>query len=117
MSAADAFTRATINALSVSVRLTGPLADLMYRVLPSTLSMVPATRWVCCWAHAVETANTATKVAAAIIRTVLISDLPKGNAQAEHTTIGPDREAGAKRGARKFLNGRDFICWTWRCSV
>src|SRR6266849_6473813 len=45
MSAADAFTRATISALSASVRLTGPLADLMYRVLPSTLSIVPATRW------------------------------------------------------------------------
>src|SRR5215468_4422453 len=100
MSAAVAFTRATMTALSASVRVTGPLADLMYSVLPSTLSMVPATRWVCCWAHAVETANTATKVAAATIRIVLISDLPKGNARAEHTAVSPDREAGAK-GARE----------------
>src|SRR6516165_5086811 len=95
MSAADAFTRATINALSVSVRLTGPLADLMYRVWPSTLSMVPATRWVCCWAHAVETANTAAKPAAAIIRIVLMFDLQRGNVRAEHTPVGPDGETGA----------------------
>src|SRR5258707_5775836 len=77
MSAADAFTRATISALSASVRLTGPLADLMYRVLPSTLSIVPATRWACC-AEAVETANTVAKAAAVKIRIVLMSGLPKG---------------------------------------
>jgi hypothetical protein len=35
MWAAVAFTRATVTALSVSVRVTGPLADLMYSVLPS----------------------------------------------------------------------------------
>src|ERR1700689_2376240 len=78
MSAAVAFTRTTTSALSASVRVTGPLADLMYSVLPSTLSMVPATRWVCCWAHAVETANTAARAAAAITLIELISDLPKG---------------------------------------
>src|ERR1700729_786651 len=76
MSAADAFTRATIIALSASVRLTGPLADLMYRVLPSTLSIVPATRWACC-AEAVETANTVAKAAAVKIRIVLMSGLPR----------------------------------------
>src|SRR6266849_3019454 len=96
MSAAVAFTRATISALSASVRVTGPPADLMYSVLPSTLSIVPATRWVCCCAHAVETANTAAKAAAAIIRIVLISDLPKGDMQAEHTPVSPDGEAGAE---------------------
>jgi len=78
MSAAVAFTRATITALSVSVRVTGPLADLMYSVLPSTLSMVPATRWVCCCAHAVETANTAARAAAAITLIVLILISQKG---------------------------------------
>src|SRR5258708_5619493 len=97
MSAAVAFTRATISALSVSVRVTGPLADLMYSVLPSTLSIVPATRWVCCCAHAVETANAAAKAATAIIRIVLISDLPKGDMRAEHTPVSPDGEAGAER--------------------
>src|ERR1700722_20180690 len=98
MSAADAFIRATINALSASVRVTGPLADLMYRVLPSTLSMVPATRWVCCCADAVETANTAVKAAAATIRIVIISHLPNGD-----TPASIQRSAGiakeAERGA------------------
>src|SRR5215468_8190519 len=104
MSAAVAFTRATMTALSASVRVTGPLADLMYSVLPSTLSMVPATRWVCCCADAVETANTAAKAAAATIRIVLMSDLPKGDARAEHTAISLDGEAGAGGGRLKFLN-------------
>ncbi len=76
--------------------MTGPLADLMYSVLPSTLSIVPATRWVCCCAHAVETANAAAKAAAAIIRIVLISDLPKGDMRGEHTPVSPDSEAGAE---------------------
>src|SRR5258707_278376 len=71
--------RPTMSA-SASVRVTGPLADLMYSVLPSTLSMVPATRWVCCYADAVETANTAAKATAATIRIMLMSDLPKGAA-------------------------------------
>src|ERR1700686_1882671 len=93
MSAAVAFTRATITALSASVRVTGPLADLMYSVLPSTLSRVPATRWVCCCAHAVETANTAVRTAVAITLIVLISDLPK--VRAEHTPVSADDEAGA----------------------
>src|SRR3984893_5366340 len=100
MSAAVAFTRATISALSASVRVTGPLADLMYSVLPSTLSIVPATRWVCCCAPAVETAHAAAKAAAAIIRIVLISDLPKGDMRAEHTPVSPDGEAGAEGGER-----------------
>src|SRR5260370_38644546 len=101
MSAAVAFTRATISALSASVRVTGPLADLMYNVLPSTLSMVPATRWVCCWAHAAETANTVAKAAAAIIRIVLISDLPKG--QRGLSIEPPARMAKqAQRGAREI---------------
>src|SRR5215470_432457 len=99
MSAAVAFTRATISALSASVRVTGPLADLTYSVLPSTLSMVPATRWGCCCAHAVETANTAASAAAVMIRIVLISDLQQGNIRAEHTPVRPGREAGAE-GAR-----------------
>src|ERR1700693_1285420 len=90
MSAADAFTRATIIALSSSVRLTGPLADLMYRVLPSTLSIVPATRWACC-AEAVETANTVAKAAAVKIRIVLMSGL-RGNARVENTPAGADSE-------------------------
>src|SRR6266849_5394411 len=92
MSAADAFTRATISALSASVRLTGPLADLMYRVLPSTLSIVPATRWACC-AEAVENANTVAKAAAVRIRIVLMSGLPKGVTRgAENTPAGADSE-------------------------
>jgi hypothetical protein len=36
--AADALIRATISALSASFSMTGPLAALMYSVLPSTLS-------------------------------------------------------------------------------
>src|ERR1700722_10896307 len=101
MSAADAFTRATITALSASVRVTGPLADLMYRVFPSTLSMVPATRWVCCCADAVETANTAVKAAAATILIVIMSHLPNGD-----TPASIQRSAGiakeAERGACAF---------------
>jgi hypothetical protein len=94
MSAAEALTRATITALSASVRVTGPLADLMYSVLPSTLSMVPATRRLCCCADAVETANTAVKAATAMIRMVLMSDLQRVNARAEHTAVSLDGEAG-----------------------
>src|ERR1700730_18435948 len=100
MSAAVAFTRATISALSASVRGTGPLADLMYSVLPSTLSIVPPTRWVCCCAHAVATANAAAKAAAAIIRIVLISDLPNGDMRAEQTPISPHGEGGAEGAVR-----------------
>src|ERR1700733_11887837 len=96
MSAADAFTRATISALSASVRLTGPLADLMYRVLPSTLSIVPATRWACC-AEAVATTNTVAKAAAVKIRFVLMSVLPKGYVRVENTPAGADSEGGAHR--------------------
>src|SRR5258707_5646285 len=68
----------------------------MYGVLPSTLSIVRATRWVCCCARAVEPENTVARAAAAIIRIVLISDLPKGDMRAEHTPVGPDGEAGAE---------------------
>src|SRR5258707_12688264 len=103
MSAADAFTRATTSALSASFSVTGPLADLMYNVLPSTLSRVPATRWVGCCAHAVETANTAAKAAAVIIRIVLMFILPMGYRAAEYraaeyraaeyTPVRPDGEA------------------------
>src|SRR5712671_3628266 len=108
MSAADAFTRATISALSASVRLTGPLADLMYRVLPSTLSIVPATRWACC-AEAVETAKTVAKAAAAIIRIVLISDLPRGNAlvtRALSIHLSARMAKQAQRGAREIPGSR-----------
>src|SRR5882672_2428392 len=105
LGAPDAFTRATTSALSLSFSVTGPLADLMYNVLPSTLSRVPATRWVGCCAHAVETANTAAKAAAVIIRIVLISVLPMGYRAAEHTAVSPDGEE-AQRGV-KFLNSRD----------
>src|SRR3954447_22506079 len=97
MSAADAFTRATTSALSASFSVTGPLADLMYNVLPSTLSRVPATRWVGCCAHAVETATTAAKAAAVIIRIVLMSILPMGYRAAEYTAVSLDGEA-QKRG-------------------
>src|ERR1700722_7536930 len=100
MSAAEAFTRATITALSASVSVTGPLADLMYSVLPSTLSMVPATRWVCCCAHAVETANTAATVAAAITLIVLISDLPKGVTYGLSIHPSARMAKPAQRGAR-----------------
>src|SRR6266446_6385044 len=79
MSAAVAFTRATITALSASVRMTGPLADLMYSVLLSTLSMMPATRWVCCCSHA------------------------------EHTAVSPDGEVGAEGGSRNFLDRRHWF--------
>src|SRR5438128_4154180 len=97
MSAADALIRATTSALSASFTMTGPLAALMYSVLPSTLSRVPATRCVVgCCADAVETANTAAKAAAVIIRIVLMSVLPMGERAAEHTPIGPAGEAGAK---------------------
>src|SRR5215468_2738809 len=108
MSAADAFTRATISALSESFSVTGPLADLIVNVLPSTLSRVPATRWVAgCCAHAVETANTAAKAAAVIIRIVLMSILPMGYRAVEHTAVSPDGEAGAE--GVKFLNSRDWF--------
>src|SRR6266850_1490150 len=106
MSAAVAFTRATTSALSASFSVTGPLADLMYNVLPSTLSRVPATRWVGCCAHAVETANTAAKAAAVIIRIVLMSILPMGYRAAEYTAVSPDGEA---QRLTKFLNSRDWF--------
>src|SRR5262249_6886407 len=100
MSAADALIRATTSALSASFSMTGPLAALMYSVLPSTLSRAPATRCVVgCWADAVETANTAAKAAAVMIRMVLMSVLPMGKRAAEHTPIGPNGEAGAEGGA------------------
>src|SRR5215467_11139184 len=114
MSAADAFTRATTSALSASFSVTWPLADLMYNVLPSTLSRVPATRWVGCCAHAAETANTAAKAAAVIIRIVLMSVLPMGYRAAEHTAVSPDGEE-AQRG--EIPKKSRLICWTWRCSV
>src|SRR6267142_5660545 len=88
MSAADAFTRATISALSASVRLTWPLADLMYRVLPSTLSIVPATRWACC-AEAVETSQRRQPSKSALC-SCLVSQ--GGNARAENTPAGADRD-------------------------
>src|SRR5436190_24118730 len=106
MSAADAFTRATTSALSASFSVTGPLADLMVNVLPSTLSRVPATRWVACCAHAVETANTAAKAAAVTIRIVLMSILPLGFRAAEYTALSPDGEA--QKGV-KLLNSRDWF--------
>src|SRR5262252_413040 len=105
MSAADAFTRATTSALSASFSVIGPLADLIYNVLPSTLSRVPATRWVGCCAHAVETAKTAAKAAAVIIRIVLMSVLPMVYHAAEHTAVSPDAEE-AQRGV-KFQISRD----------
>src|SRR5499433_4608999 len=97
MSAADAFTRATTSALSASFSVTGPLADLMYNILPSTLSRVPATRCVGCCAHAVETAIAAAKAAAVIIRIVLMSFLPMGYRADEHTAVSPDGEEAQKR--------------------
>src|ERR1700722_15222306 len=100
MSAAEAFTRATITALSASVSVNGPLADLMYSVLPSTLSMVPATRWVCCCADVVETANTVAKAAAATIRVVIMSDLPRSE-----TRLSIQRSAGI---AKQANGGRDI---------
>src|SRR5262245_19566642 len=100
MSAADDLIRATISALSASFSVTGPLAALMYSVLPSTLSRVPATRCaVGCCADAVETANTAARAAAVMIRILLMSVLPMGLRAVEHTPIGPNGEAGAE-GAR-----------------
>src|SRR5579871_1953249 len=100
MSAADALIRATISALSASFRTTGPLAALMYSVLPSTLSRVPATRCVAgCCADALEIANTAARAAAVKIRMVLISFLPLGSRAAEHTPIDPPGEAGAEGGS------------------
>src|SRR5258708_8465829 len=97
MSAADALIRATTSALSASFSMTGPLAALMYSVLPSTLSRVPATRCVVgCCADAVETASTAAKATAVMIRIVLMSVLPIGQRAAEHTPIVPNGEAGAE---------------------
>src|SRR5258708_39828749 len=58
--------------------------------------MSPAPPCVGCCAPAVETANAAAKAAAAIIRIVLISDLPKGDMRGEHTPVSPDGEAGAE---------------------
>src|SRR5438477_10303172 len=82
MSAADALIRATISELSASFNMTGPLAALMVSVLPSTLSRVPATRCVAgCCADEVETANTAAKAAAVMIRMMLMSFLQWGNAR------------------------------------
>jgi hypothetical protein len=54
----------------------------------------------------VETANTAAKAAAATIRIVIMSDLPKGDTRAEHTAISLDREAGARGARAKFLKLR-----------
>src|ERR1700758_485061 len=97
MSAADALIRATTSALSASFSMTGPLDALMYSVLPSTLSRVPATRCVAgCCADAVETANTAIRAAAVMIRMMLMSVLPIRYRAAQHTPIGPNGEAGAE---------------------
>src|ERR1700674_4999910 len=107
MSATDALATPTIRALSASLRVSGPLADLMYSVLPSTLSMVPLTRWVCC-ADAVETANTVAKAAAVRIRIVLILDLQRGNPRSGY--IGGRGKRRAKARCRimesRFVQGR-----------
>src|ERR1700730_1831901 len=107
MSATDAFTTPTIRALSASFRGSGPLAALMYSVLPSTLSMVPLTRWVCC-AEAVETANTVAKAAAVRIRIVLILNLQRGNPRSGYTGgRGKRRAKGAvSNHGKRSVQGR-----------
>jgi hypothetical protein len=49
----------------------------------------------------VETANTAAKAAAATIRIVIMSDLPKSDTGAEHTAISLDREVGRREAGRR----------------
>src|SRR5260370_33607175 len=100
MSAADALIRATTSALSASFSMTGPLAALMYSVLPSTLSRVPATRCVVgCCADAVETANTAAKAMAVMIRIVLMSVLPMGVTRGRAYTDRPEWRSRRRGGA------------------
>ena len=48
----------------------------------------------------------AAKAAAAAIRIVLMSDLPKDDARAEHIAINLDREAGARGARAKYLKLR-----------
>src|SRR3974390_2256633 len=100
MSVADAFITPTISALSASFKVTGPLAALIYSVLPSTLSMVPLIPWVCC-AEAVATANTVAKAAAVRIRIVLMSQSPKRGKRAGGEYTGEPRKrrgAGSRTG-------------------
>src|ERR1700730_18540043 len=100
MSAADALIRATTSALSASFSMTGPLAALMYSVSPSTLSRVPATRCVVgCCADAVETANTAAKATAVMIRIVLMSVLPMGVTRGRAYTDRPEWRRRRREGA------------------
>src|SRR3954470_20560110 len=102
MSAADALIRATISALSASFRTTGPLAALMVSVLPSTFSRVPATRCAAgCCADAVETANTAAKAAAVMIRMVFMSFLPMGVTRGGAYTDRPGGRSGCRGAVRR----------------
>src|ERR1700722_18228190 len=80
--------------------MTGPLAALMYSVLPSTLSRVPATRCVVgCCADAVETANTAARATAVMIRIVLMSVLPMGVTRGRAYTDRPEWRRRRRGGA------------------
>ena len=72
MSAMDAFNTPTTAALGVSISvIEAPVGGLTNSVLPSTFSMVPRTRCVCC-AEAVVTANAAANAATVKIRVVFI---------------------------------------------
>src|SRR5580704_5959255 len=74
MSASEALCTATISALSVSATVcAAPSFDFTITVLPSTCSIVPATRCPCgCCAHADETAKAATRATPAKIPSLLI---------------------------------------------
>src|SRR5580704_1417684 len=111
MSAADALIRATTSVLSASFSMTGPLAALMYSVLPSTLSRVPATRCVVgCCADAVETANTAAKATAVIIRIVLMSVLPMGVTRGRAYTDRPEwRSRRRGRATLRAISGERIL--------
>src|SRR5215470_19251316 len=73
MSASDAFTTLTTTALPMSASVAGaPSRVFSVSVLPSTFSMVPRSRTVCCCASADVVAYAATKAAAASAYAVIL---------------------------------------------
>src|SRR5579864_2617531 len=106
MSAMVAFTTPTISALSASVSVTGaPSGPLISSVLPSTFSIVPFTRCVCC-ADALVTAMAAAKAAAVKIRMVFMSFLPRVGAGKGrlHRGTGDAKGLGQRASGRRPLS-------------
>src|SRR5207249_9947201 len=106
MSAIEAFTTATIRALSVSVSLSSaPSVDFKVSTLPSAFSMVPRTRRVCAVAAAHDAAMMAP---ASTTRIALVRSFPR-NVDAPHRSVAAAQaqyNAGLDELPRQRVNPR-----------